>query len=203
MLPTNEHFDQLSEFHEKLIDYRYLFKPPTLVTMGSLALVLNGCRKIDTVSGVNQIVLGRCGDLVDGYLARLLNQSSDIGALADTAADKLGMMAILTAAAYKHAIPPLPLSTIAGKQLLNVGLTSLTAINHPGEGFRPNQFGKLAMAADTAACVGYLYSNAFKLHHPEKNLHEGFELLGRIGFAAGSALSTPATLEYAERAFRQ
>lgn len=198
----NEHQDQLSEFHEKVIDYSYLFKPPTLVTLGSLALVLNGCRTIDTVSGVNQIVAGRCGDLLDGYLARLLNQSSDIGALVDTAADKVGMAAILGAAAYKHAIPTLPLGVIASKQLLNVGLTSLTAINHPRQGFRPNQAGKYAMAADTAACIGYLYSNALKNEYPELNLHQGAELLGRIGFAAGSALSVPATLEYAERALR-
>jgi phosphatidylglycerophosphate synthase len=204
LLTSNEHHDQLSEFREKVIDYNYLFKPPTLVTLGSLALVLNGSRNIDTVNGVNQIVLGRCGDLVDGYLARLLDQSSDIGALVDTAADKVGMAAILGAAAYKHAIPPLPLSVITSKQLLNVGLTSLTAINHPKQSFRPNQFGKYAMAADTAACVGYLYSNALKREHPDKiELQQGFELLGRIGFAAGSTLSVPATLEYAERAFRK
>lgn len=203
MLPTSgQYHEQLSEFHEKVMDYRYLFKAPTLVTLGSLALVLNGCRTIDTVNGVNQIVAGRCGDLLDGYLARLLDQSSDIGALVDTAADKIGMAAILGAAAYKHAIPPLPLSVITGKQLLNVGLTSLTAINHPHQGFRPNQSGKYAMAADTAACVGYLYSNALKNEYPELNLHQGAELLGRIGFAAGSALSIPATIEYTERAFR-
>lgn len=201
---TNEQHDQLSEFHEKVLHYEDLFTPATAVTLGSLALVLNGCRKIDTVNGVNQIVIGRTGDLVDGFLARLLDQSSDMGALADTAADKIGMTAILGAAWHKNAIPKAPLSIIAGKQLLNVGLTSLTAINHPQQGFRPNQFGKYAMAADTAACIGYLYSNALKNEHPDKKeLQQGFELLGRIGFAAGSALSVPATLEYAERAFRE
>lgn len=200
MLFTNEQFDQLSEFHEKVIDYKDLFKPPTLITLGSLALVVNGCRTIETVSGVNQIVLGRCGDLLDGYVARLLDQSSDMGALADTAADKLGMTAILGAAWHKNAVPKMPLSVIAGKQAMNVGLTALTAHNHPRQGFRPTLTGKYAMAADNAALVGYLYSNALERDHPELNLHQGALILGRVGFAAGSALSVPATLEYVERA---
>lgn len=202
MLPlTNKYYDQLSEFHEKVIDYKDLFKPPTLVTAASLALVVNGCRTIDTIQGVNQIVAGRCGDLLDGYVARLLDQSSDLGALADTAADKLGMTAILGAAWHTNAVPKPALATIAGKQLLNVGLTSLTAYRHPGQGFRPTMTGKYAMAADTAALVGYLYNNAITRERPDLvDLHRGALLLGRIGIAAGSALSVPATLEYAERA---
>lgn len=202
MSSTNEQFDQLSEFHEKVIDYIDLFKPPTLVTMGSLALVMNGCRSIDTIDGVNQIVLGRCGDLLDGYIARLLDQSSDLGALADTAADKIGMAAILGAAWHKNAVPKAPLAVIAGKQVMNVGLTVMTARNHPHQGFRPTITGKYAMAADNAALVGYLYSNALARERPELNLHQGALLLGRAGFAAGSALSVPATLEYVERAVR-
>lgn len=203
MLFTNEQFDQLSEFHERVVDYKDLFKPPTLITMGSLALVINGCRKIDTINGVNQIVAGRCGDLLDGYVARLLNQSSDLGALADTAADKLGMTAILGAAWHKNAVPKTPLTVIAGKQVMNVGLTALTAHNHPHQGFRPTMTGKYAMAADNAALVGYLYSNAIQRERPDlEKLQQGALLLGRIGFAAGSALSIPATLEYAERAIK-
>ena len=201
MLFTNEQFDQLSEFHEKVVDYKDLFKPPTLVTAASLALVVNGCRSIETIAGVNQIVAGRCGDLLDGYVARLLDQSSDLGALADTAADKLGMAAIIGTAWHKNAVPKIPLATIAGKQVLNVGLTSLTAYRHPRQGFRPIVTGKYAMAADNAALVGYLYSNAIQHERPDlKDLHRGALLLGRVGFAAGSALSVPATLEYAERA---
>lgn len=201
MQPTNKQLDQLSEFHEKVIDYKDLFKPPTLVTMGSLALVMNGCRRIDTVSGVNQIVLGRTGDLLDGYIARLLDQSSDLGALADTAADKLGMAAIVSAAWHKNAVPKMPLSVIAGKQLMNIGLTALTAHNHPHQGFRPTMTGKYAMAADNAALVGYLYSNALAREYPELNLHQGALVLGRVGFAAGSALAIPTTLQYTQRAF--
>lgn len=201
MLFTNEQFDQMSEFHEKVVNYSDLFKLPTLVTATSLALVINGCRTLDTVAGVNQIVAGRCGDLLDGYIARLLDQSSDLGALADTAADKLGMAAIVGTAWHKNAVPKTVLSTIASKQAANVGLTSLTAYRHPGQGFRPTMTGKYAMAADNAALFGYLYSNAIAHEHPELTaLHHGARQLGRISFIAGSALSVPATLEYAGRA---
>ena len=203
MLFTNEQFDQISEFHEKLHDYRDLFNAPTLVTLGSLGLVLSGCREIDTIRGVNKIVAGRSGDLVDGFLARLLDQQTDLGALVDTGADKTGMAAITIAAWRKHAIPRVPLSVIASKQALNVGLTAITARNHPGQSFRPNPYGKQAMAADNATYIGYLYSNAFEKEHPELNLHQGFAMLGRTAFAAGSALSVPATFEYAARAFEK
>lgn len=169
-----------------------------VVTIGSLALVLNGCREIDTVRGVNKIVAGRTGDLLDGYLARLLDQSSDMGALIDTSADKLGMTAIIGAAWHKNAMPKVPLSVIAGKQVMNVGLTALTAHNHPHKGFRPTMTGKYAIAADNAALIGYLYHNAISDEHSD--LKDGALLLGRLGFAAGSALSVPATLEYAKRA---
>ncbi len=202
MLFNSEQRTELSEFHEKVLDARDLFTVANAVSIGSLALVIDGSRKIDTVAGVNEIILGRTGDLLDGYLARLLDQTSDTGALIDTAADKIGMIAIIGAAWHKNAVPHTPLSVIAGKQALNVGLTTITALRHPHEGFRPNQFGKYAMAADTMALAGYLYSNALHREYPEKNLHQGAELLGRIGFAAGSALSVPATLEYADRAAR-
>jgi phosphatidylglycerophosphate synthase len=203
MLFTNEQFDQISEFHEKVFERKDLFTVANAVTISSLALVLDGCREIDTIAGVNKIVLGRTGDLLDGYLARLLNQTSDTGALIDTAADKIGMTAILGSAWHKNAVPKMPLSVIAGKQALNVGLTAITARNHPHQGFRPVTTGKYAMAADNAALIGYLYSNAFRLEKPEENLHQGWAMLGRTAFAAGSALSLPATLEYADRAFRR
>lgn len=201
MLLTNEQFDQVSEFREKVMDHHDIFNLPTTVTLGSLGLVLNGCRKIDTIKGVNQIVLGRGGDLVDGFLARILDQETDTGAFVDTAADKTGMGAIAIAAWRKDAIPRVPLTVIAGKQALNIGLTAITAHNHPNESFRPNPFGKAAMAADNATFISYLYSNALELERPDLNLHQGFEMLGRTAFAAGSALSVPATLQYANRAF--
>ena len=199
---TSAQAEQIFKLQEKIIDYKDLLKPPTLVTTASLALVLNGCRSIDTVNGVNQIVAGRTGDLLDGFLARLLNQSSDIGALADTAADKIGMAAIVGAAWHKNAIPRPVLATIGAKQIINPALTLAYAHRHPTTTFRPVQTGKLAMGADTLAAVGYLYGNAFEQHHPEENMHTHFRTLGSLAFKAGVSLSIPATIQYAHRAFR-
>lgn len=210
MLLTAQDFDQLSEFHEKVIDYRDIFKPPTLVTLGGLGLVLYGSTKIDTMAGMNMIVAGRSGDLLDGVLARVLQQESDLGALTDTAADKIGLAAIGTAAWIKEAAPRPVLATMAARHSLSVGLTAATALNHPGQGFRPNAYGKLSMAADNIALLGYGYSNALAQGHDSldlspphyDSLKEGAQLLGRVAFAAGNILSVPATIDYAQRARR-
>lgn len=216
---NNQQFDQLSSFSEDVRNHSELFeapqtfvekdlqakdllKVPTLITLGSFGLVLNGCRHIETINGVNQIVVGRTGDLLDGLVARLLDQSSDAGALADTAADKFGMLAIAAAAWRKDAIPRPVLATVIGKQGLTAGLTAITAARHPDASFRPTKTGKYAMAADNAAFIGFAYANAIKNDRPELvDLQQGAQILGRTAFALGSALSVPTTYEYARRAF--
>ncbi|MEO7905099.1 MAG: CDP-alcohol phosphatidyltransferase family protein [Candidatus Saccharimonadales bacterium] len=193
--------DQFAQKQFRTIDF---FKPPTLVTAASLALVIDGCRSIDTVSGMNKIVIGRSGDLLDGVLARWLNMTSDAGAFADTAADKLGMLAIATAAWRKDAIPKSVLSTVIAKQTASVALTATTTIRHPDASFRPSRTGKYAMAADNLAFLGYGYANALRNERPdETSLITGAQTLGRVAFAAGSILSVPTIGNYAQRAFRQ
>lgn len=190
--------DQFVQKQFRTIDF---FKPPTLVTAASLALVIDGCRSIETVSGMNKIVLGRSGDLLDGVLARWLDMTSDAGAFADTAADKLGMLAIASAAWRKDAIPKSVLSTIIAKQTASVALTAATAIRHPDASFRPSQTGKYAMAADNLAFLGYGYANALRNERPdETSLITGAQTLGRVAFAAGSILSVPTIGNYAQRA---
>ena len=216
---SEEQFDYISDYKERLIEHadvftppleqfeqkdfrlRDLMLPPTLVTAAGLALVLDGCRDIDTMSGVNKIVAGRVGgDLLDGGLARLLNMTTDAGAFADTAADKLGMLAIASAAWRKEAIPKHVISTVIAKHTISVGLTAAMAIRHPDASFRPSRTGKYAMAADNVAFIGLLYGNALERELPELNLHEGARNIGRIAVSAGNALSVPTTIEYTHRA---
>lgn len=198
---TGAQAERLFELQEKIVDYKDLFLPPTLVTTASLALVLNGCRSIETISGVNQIAAGRSGDLLDGYLARLLDQSSDLGALADTIADKIGMAAIVGAAWRKQAVPRPVLATIGAKQIINPTLTAIHAYRHPTKNFRPVRTGKLAMAADNVAVLGHLYANAFEKEYPDEPAYEHFRQIGDIAFKAGAALSVPTTIEYTRRIF--
>lgn len=190
----------LHELHDKSLEYRDLLKLPTLISAASLATVMKGCAEIDTIHGVNMVVLGRGGDLVDGFVARLLHQETDMGALVDTAFDKLGMTAIIGAAWHKNAVPKPVLATIGGKQALNASLTAIHAHRHPTANFRPTKAGKQAMFADNVALISYLYANAFELERPDLEKHEHFRTLGNAAFAAGIALSVPATATYVQRA---
>lgn len=192
--------DALQQLREKSLHHEDLFKLPTLISGASLATVIKGCTEIDTIHGVNMIVAGRGGDLVDGFVARLLDQESDMGALVDTAFDKLGMTAIIGAAWHKNAVPKPVLATIGGKQVLNASLTAIHAHRHPSANFRPTKAGKHAMFADNIALASYLYANAFELERPDLELHDHFRTLGRVAFTAGTALSIPATATYIQRA---
>jgi phosphatidylglycerophosphate synthase len=71
---------------------------PNLVSGTGLALVMDGCSDISTISGVRKIATGRGFDLLDGWLARTLEQSSDTGAAIDASIDRLGMATIPAAA---------------------------------------------------------------------------------------------------------
>lgn len=190
----------LQELREKSLDHRDLFKLPTLISAASLATVIKGCAEIDTIRGVNMVVAGRGGDLVDGFVARLLHQESDMGALVDTGFDKLGMTAIIGAAWHKDAVPKPILATIGGKQVLNASLTAIHAHRHPTANFRPTKAGKQAMFADNIALASYLYANAFEHERPDLEMHDQFRTLGNTALAAGVALSIPATTTYIQRA---
>ena len=216
-----EQFDYVSEYKDRVADHADIFipqqqfdqkyfraqdllLPPTLVTAAGLALVVDGCRTIDTVNGVNKIVAGRVGgDLLDGGLARLLDMTTDEGAFADTAADKLGMLAIAGAAWHKNAIPKQVISSVIAKHTISVGLTAAMAVRHPEASFRPSRTGKYAMASDNIAFMGFLYGNALERELPELNLHQGARHIGRIAFNVANALSIPTTAEYARRALRK
>lgn len=189
-----------SNFEERDLHAKDLLKPPTLITIGSLGLVLNGCRSIDSIKGVNQIALGRAGDLIDGVVARALNQTSDAGAITDTVADKTGMLAIAEAAWRKNAIPKMVLEIIMSRQTLNAGLTIATGYRHPEASFRPTRSGKIAMAADNVAFLGYLYANALEQEYPDSNLHKAARGIARAAFITGSTLGASATTHYIKRA---
>ena len=59
------------------------------------------------------IAAGRFGDVVDGFVARKLDMSSDAGAIADVVADKLGMLAI-SVGMWRHDIAPKPVLVGSG-----------------------------------------------------------------------------------------
>ena len=199
MKMTDGHSAEFNELAERALHLQDLLTIPTVVTIGGLALVLDGCREIDTIGGVTKVAIGRGADLVDGFLARRLNQTSDAGALADVFADKVGMSAILAAAWHKDAVPKPVLATIAAKHATNATLTTLAGIRHPHASYRPTKTGKLGMFADNAALFGYLYGHAYENERPDLGIHPYCYELGRAGFAAGVSMGIVTAAEYFER----
>lgn len=52
------------------IEFQDLTLPPTAVTAASLAVTIDGARRLDTRAGKLQAIGGRLGDVVDGFVAR-------------------------------------------------------------------------------------------------------------------------------------
>jgi phosphatidylglycerophosphate synthase len=173
---------------------------PNLVSGAGLALVADGCTEIKTVEGVSKIAAGRGLDLLDGWVARKLDQSSDVGAAVDACADKLGMATILAAAWHENAVPRPVLRAIAARQVLNAGATALAGIRHPGYSYRTPQSGKYSMFADNVAIFSYLYSNAIEREYPEHDrTTRSLRHLGMTAFGAGTVFGAKALQTYVAR----
>lgn len=189
----------LRETHERSLEYQDLFQLPTAVSTSGLALVVQGCRNITTVSGVNKIASGRGLDLVDGAIARAFEQESDAGALADATCDKLGMAMIAASAIRTNAVPGYVLGSMFASNLTSTGLSTVAALRHPKESYRPTKAGKHCMAAFNVGIISHLYANALEHEHPELGLHQHFSNLGTVASATGIALTVPTNIEYASR----
>lgn len=154
-------------------------------SIAGLALVLDGCRNISSVQGVNKIAVGRGLDLFDGHVARWLDQSSDMGAGTDALCDKLGMLAIGRAARRENALPKSFIRYVVAKNTLHTGLTLAAAINHPDQSFRPPMSGKRAMLCDNLAGGALLYANAYENEQPERGYHTNLKKIARPIIVAG------------------
>lgn len=173
---------------------RDLLKAPTAITATSLASVVCGAHHIETTEGKCAVVMGRLGDLVDGYVARKFNLSSDAGAIADASSDKLGMAAICAALWQKDIAPKPVIANIVIRNTLNSCATvyhGTTDTDH--NSIRPPKSGKYAMAADNLAFISYMAADAFR-ERPETK-----KILRRIGHTAaftGLIVGSYATTRY-------
>ena len=89
-------------------------------------------------------------DVVDGFLARWLNQRSRLGALLDPIADKVLVLVALVVGMVLHHIPPWLAVVILGRDtLLAVGAVLFSTRwreRHGPAAWRPTRIGKYAMA---------------------------------------------------------
>jgi cardiolipin synthase len=89
------------------------------------------------------LVLSGISDWADGKLARLLDQSSRLGALLDPAADRLYIVATLVALALRSVVPLWLVAVLVGRELV-LGLVLLVLRRH---GYPPLQVHYLGKAA--------------------------------------------------------
>ncbi len=82
-------------------------------------------------------------DWADGKLARVLNQSSHLGALLDPAADRLYILATLVAFVIRDVVPIWVVAILLGRDLL-VGLSLLLLRRHGYQALQVNYVGKAA-----------------------------------------------------------
>ncbi|MGI8722111.1 MAG: CDP-alcohol phosphatidyltransferase family protein [Geodermatophilaceae bacterium] len=82
-------------------------------------------------------------DWADGKLARMLNQSSRLGALLDPAADRLYILATLIAFVIRDVVPIWVVAIILGRDVL-VGLSLLVLRRHGYQALQVNYVGKAA-----------------------------------------------------------
>ncbi len=167
---------------------------PTAITAGSFALVLDGSRKLDTTEGKLEVSIGRIGDVVDGFVARTLDQSSDAGAIADVTCDKLGMLAI-GAGMWRHDIAPRPLlAMMATKHTVNAAATLYNGLtDEKRRSIRPPKSGKLSMAADNLSLGAFLLADELQ---PGTRSYEITRGIGYVAAAAGLALGAISTRHY-------
>lgn len=92
-------------------------------------------------------------DLLDGLAARLLRQSTPLGAMLDAAADKLLLACALVALAGRGELPWWIAAAVVSRDLMLSAGTALLALRHRAITIRPTRCGKCATASLVVTAV--------------------------------------------------
>lgn len=183
---------------------------PNAVSAVSFAAVWDGANKMGTLEGLSKMASGRFGDLVDGFLARTLNQSSQFGAGLDATLDKIGVAKIIHEAWKREAVPRDQLAAIIATQSLNFCATALAGWKNPSKKWRPGQAGKISMALDNLCLIGHIagYTAEQMIEREEYDKFTRGQLmklskighgLGDLSFGMARPTAAIASAEYIER----
>ncbi|MDO4781424.1 MAG: CDP-alcohol phosphatidyltransferase family protein [Candidatus Saccharibacteria bacterium] len=183
---------------------------PNIVSAVSGIATWKGAEKLGTLEGLLMIVAGRTGDVIDGKLARWLNQSSQFGAAFDASIDKIVVGKLLYEAWRAEAVPRKQLALILGTQALNTTLTTIAFFRDPHQRLRPTKTGKYTMAAQNLCLFSHIAGHTFATMGESgeyaEQTSEMLDLLGRACHKLGDAtavasmpLAATTAIEYAQR----
>ena len=137
--------------------------------------------------------LAAVSDVVDGYIARSLNQTSLFGKFADPIADKLMIAGALLAFLYLGEMSPWSVLVIIAREFLVTGLRIL-AISE-GEAIGASFLGKAKTISHVALVLAILVDRTFVLG-------TGWEILRTVCLALALTLSVVSGGEYFYRSRR-
>lgn len=137
-------------------------------------------------------------DLIDGFLARWLNQRSRLGALLDPIADKMLILAALIVGVLVGAMPLWFLVVIVARDaVLALGAILFSTRwkgRHGAEAWRPTRIGKYAMALQSLAIVLVLVDSSLDIG--------GLRPYTQVAMVFTAALTITAGAQYTVRAAR-
>jgi cardiolipin synthase len=137
-------------------------------------------------------------DVLDGFLARWLNQKSPLGALLDPMADKLLVFVALIVGLLRGEIPLwLALVIIARDALLAAGAIAFSTrwrAHHGPSEWRPTRIGKYAMLMQTVSIVLVIFDSTLDLPR--------LEAYARVAMLWTAVLTVVAGTQYILRAAR-
>lgn len=137
--------------------------------------------------------LAAVSDVVDGYIARSLNQTSLFGKFADPIADKLMIAGALIALLYLGEMNPWAVLTIIAREFLVTGLRIL-AISE-GQAIGASILGKAKTISHVALVLAILVDRTF-------TLGTGWDVLRSVTLGLALALSVLSGIEYFYRSRR-
>ncbi|MEN9380089.1 MAG: hypothetical protein RJB15_1785 [Pseudomonadota bacterium] len=120
---------------------------PNAISAVGFGMVAKGTLQegLDTPKGAGLVLTGRAFDLIDGHVARKLNQSSDFGAQVDAVLDKAGVGLILVEGVRRDIIPKPIAAAAATQNLANAFYAKATKRKYPQQSLSPSREGKLSM----------------------------------------------------------
>jgi cardiolipin synthase len=133
-----------------------LFTLPNLFTLARLLLtpfVVLAILNASYGRGLVLFFLAGISDVVDGFLARRLGESTPAGAYFDPVADKILLSAIYIALGIVHAIPWWMVGLVFGRDILILAMAAYGLLFTSVRKFPPSVWGKISTFLQIAAAL--------------------------------------------------